>query len=135
MCQRHVWPPVQRRRGLRAFSRVSTGDSHIPLYREMKEEPVFKPLQGNPDFFRVRASRCSFHLRQNTQGASHIRISEGSLLLRSLWKVGIPLQSKPVNQPSSREDCECTELSSRCCAHIGLPLDLRRVSQGIYGVA
>ena len=67
-CQRDVRPPVQMRRGPRAFSRVSTGDSDIPSSFEMKYEPAFKPLQGNLAFFQVRASRCPFHLRQQTQG-------------------------------------------------------------------
>ena len=34
-----------------AFSRVSTGDSDIPLSCEMKHEPEFKTLKGNPPFF------------------------------------------------------------------------------------
>ena len=80
-----------------AFSSVSTGDSVIPSSCEMKYEPAFKPLQGNPAFFLVRASRGPFHLRQKTQSPSHIHISEGRLLLRCLWKVGIPLQSKTGN--------------------------------------
>ena len=63
-CQKDVRPPVQMRRAPRAFSRVSTGDSDIPSSCEMKDESAFKPLQGNPSFFRVRASRCPFHLRQ-----------------------------------------------------------------------
>ena len=100
-CQRDVTPFVQMRQGPRAFSRVSTGDSDIPSSCEMKDEPAFKPLQGNPAFFRVRASRCPFHLKQQTQGPSHILIAEGSLLLRCLWKVSIPLQSKAGNQLSS----------------------------------
>ena len=33
------------------FSRVSTGDSDMPSSCEMKEEPEFKPLQGNRAFF------------------------------------------------------------------------------------
>ena len=62
-------------------------------------------------------------------------IAEGSLVLRSLWKVGLPLQLKPGNQLLSQHDMGCTELSSSCCAEIGVPLDLRRVSPGISGVA
>ena len=127
--------PVQVRRGPRAFSRVSTEDSDIPSSCEIKDQPAFKPLQGNPAFFLVRASRFPFHLRQQTQGPSHRPIAEVSLLLRCLWKVGIPLQSKPENQLSIWDDLWCTELSSSCCAEIGVPLDLRRVSQGISGVA
>ena len=97
----------------------------------MKDEPEFKPLQGNPAFFQVSASRCPLHLRQKTQNPSHKPIAEGSLLLRCLWKVGLLLQSKPGNQLSPRDDMGCTELSSSCCAEIGVTLDLRRLSQGI----
>ena len=85
--QRDVRSPVQMRWGPRAFSSVSTGDSDIPSSCEMKDEPAFKPLQGNLAFFQVRASWCPFHLRQQTQGPSHIPTAEGSLLLRCLWKV------------------------------------------------
>ena len=51
MFQMDVRPPVQMRRGPRAFSRNSTGDSDIPSSCEMKDEPAFKPLQGNLAFF------------------------------------------------------------------------------------
>ena len=50
-CQRDVIPPVQMRLRPMAFSRVSTGDSDIRSSCEMKDEPEFKPLQGNPAFF------------------------------------------------------------------------------------
>ena len=66
---------------------------------------------------------------------SHIPIAEGNLLLRCLWKVGSPLQSKPGNQLSSWDDMGCMELSSSSCAEIGVTIDLRRVSQGISGLA
>ena len=91
-CQGDMIPPVQMRQRPTAFSRVSTGESDIPSSCEMKDEPEFKPLQGNPAFFSVRASRGPFHLRQKTQGPSHIPTAEGKLLLRCLWKVGSPLQ-------------------------------------------
>ena len=97
MCQKDVRPSVQKRWRTMAFSRVSTGDLVIPSSCEMKYEPAFKPLQGNPAFFWVRASRGPFHLRQKTQSPSHIRISEGRLLLSCLWKVGLPLQTKTGN--------------------------------------
>ena len=123
------------RRGTRTLSRASTGDSDIPSSCDMKEEPAFKPLEGNQAFFRVRASRGPIQLRQKTQGPSHIPIAEGKLLLRCLWKVALPLQSKTGNQLSSQEDMCCTKLSSSCCTEIDVPLDLRRVSQGISGVS
>ena len=80
-CQRDVRLPVEMRRGPRAFSMVSTGDSDIPSSWEMKDEPAFKPLQGHPAFFRFRASRCSFHLCLQTQGPSLKPFAERSLLL------------------------------------------------------
>ena len=49
--QRDVRPPVQMRRKPMAFCRVSTGDSNKPSSCEMKDEPEFKPLQGNRAFF------------------------------------------------------------------------------------
>ena len=51
MCQKDVRPSVKKRWRTMAFSRVSTGDSVIPSSCEMKYEPAFKPLQGNPAFF------------------------------------------------------------------------------------
>ena len=51
MCQKDVRPSVQKCWSAMAFSRVSTGDSGIPSSCEMKYEPAFKPLQGNPAFF------------------------------------------------------------------------------------
>ena len=97
MCQKDVKPSVQKMWRSMAFYRVCTGDSVIPSSCEMIYEPAFKPLQGNTAFFSVRASRGPFHLRHKTQSPSHIHISEGRLLLRCLWKVGLPLQSKIGN--------------------------------------
>ena len=48
---RDVRPPVQMRWKPMAFSRISTGVSDIPSSCEMKEEPEFKPLQGNRALF------------------------------------------------------------------------------------
>ena len=54
-----------------AFYRVSTGHSVIPSSCEMKYEPAFKRLQGNPAFFE------SGHLGsiplepENTESLSH----------------------------------------------------------------
>ena len=67
------------RRGTRVFSRVTTEDSDSPSSCEMKDEPAFKPLQGNPTLFLVRESRYPLPLRQQTQGTSHIPLSEGRL--------------------------------------------------------
>ena len=96
--QSAVRPTVQMRWGPTGFSRVSTVYSDIASSCETNDEPAFKPLQGNPAFFRVTAFRWPLHMRQQTQGPSHIDIAEGSLLLSCLRKVGIPLLSKPGNR-------------------------------------
>ena len=98
-----VTTPVQMSQGPRAVSSVSPGETDTPLSCEIKDEPSFKSLEGNPTFFRVRASRCALHLRQQTQGLTHIPIAERSLFLRCLWKVGIPAVSKSDSQLSFRE--------------------------------
>ena len=93
-----------------------------------------KTLQGNLDFFLIRASRCPFRLKHKTQGPSHIRIPKGKLLLRCLWKDGLPVQSKTGNQLSSPDVLGCPDLSSCCFTEIDVPIDLRWVSQGISGL-
>ena len=113
-CQRDVRPLVQMRLRTKAFCRVSTGDSDILSSCDMKDDPAFNPLQGNPAFVQVRASWRPFHLKQKTQGPSHIHIPEGKLLLSSSYKVGLPLQSKTGNQLSSPDDMVSMELSSSC---------------------
>ena len=92
-----VRPPVVIMHVPMAFSRDSTEDSDLPISCDIKDEPVFNSLQGNPAFFRVRASSLVFHLRQQTPDATHISIGETRLLFRCLWKVGIPLVLKPDN--------------------------------------
>ena len=89
---RDVRPPVVMTQGTRVSSRFSTQDSDIPSSCQMKNEPAFKPLQGNPTLFLVRESRYPLHLRQKSQGPSHIPIAEGRLLLRCLFKDGLPVQ-------------------------------------------
>ena len=49
--QRDVRPPVQSWHTAMAFSRISTRDSDMPSACAMKDEPEFKPLQGNRAFF------------------------------------------------------------------------------------
>ena len=92
-----VRPSVQKRLRTVALSRVSTGDSDIPSSCEMKDEPAFKALKGKPAFYRVRAFRGPLYLRQKAQSLSHIPISQGRLLLRCLWKSGLPIQAKTGN--------------------------------------
>ena len=89
---RDVRPPVQMMQGIRVFPSVSKGDSDIPSSCEMKDKPTFKPLQGNPTLFLVRASCSQLHLRQQTQDPSPLLIPERRLFLRGLWKVGLPVQ-------------------------------------------
>ena len=49
--QRDLRPSVQMSRKPTAFSMVSTRDSVMSSSCEMKDEPEFKPLQGNHAFF------------------------------------------------------------------------------------
>ena len=91
---RDVRPPVQMTLTPMSFSRVSTWDSDMSSSCEIKDEPEFMPLQGNRAFFCVSAFRGPFHLRQKTQGPSHIATAEGKGLLRCLWKVGSPLSQR-----------------------------------------
>ena len=93
-----------------------------------------KTLQGNLDFFLIRASWGPFRLKHKTQCPSHIHIPKGKLLLRCLWKDGLSLQSKTGNQLSSPNDVGFPDLSSCCFAEIDFPIDLRWVPQGIYGL-
>ena len=81
--------------GTRAFSRFSTSDSEIHISSEEKDEHAFEPLQGNPAVFRVSTSRGSFPFRKQNPCPTHIPIAERILLLGCLWKVRIPLESKP----------------------------------------
>ena len=93
-----------------------------------------KPLQGNLDFFLIRASQVPIRLKHKTQGPSHIHIPKGKLLFSCLWKDGLPPQSKTGNQLSSPDDMGCPNLSSSCFTEIGVRIDLRWVSQGISGL-
>ena len=93
-----------------------------------------KPLQGNLDFFLIRASRGPFRLKHKTQGHTHIHIAKGNLLLRCLWKDGLPLQSKKGNHLSSPDDMWCPDLSYCCFSEIDVPIDMRWVSQGMFGL-
>ena len=47
MCQKDVRPTVQKRFRTMAFSRISPGDSVIPSFCEMKNEPALKALHVN----------------------------------------------------------------------------------------
>ena len=67
-------------------------------------------------------------------GPSHIHIPKGKLLLRCLWKDGLPFHSKTGNQLSSPNDMGCPGLSPSCFTVIDVPIDLRWVSQGISGL-
>ena len=69
--QSDVIPPLQMRRRTMAFSRVSTGDSDMPSSCEMKDEPEFKPLQGNLAFLSPGLSGSISLETENTTSHSH----------------------------------------------------------------
>ena len=99
-----MWGPCPDVAVPMAFSTISTGDSYITSSCAMKDEPAFKALQGNTTFFWVRASRFPLYLWHQTQGPIHLPIAEGRVLLRCLWKVGLPLQQNPGNPLNSQDD-------------------------------
>ena len=68
-CQRDVISPVQMRRRPTAFSGVSTGDSDIPSPCQMKDEPEFQPLQGNPANFLSEGLYWSIALETENTGS------------------------------------------------------------------
>ena len=83
----------------------------IPLSCEKKNEPAFKPLKGNPTFFRFRESRYPLYVTQQIQGPCHIPIAEGRLPLRCCGNVAY-LFNRILGISSPRDDMECMELSS-----------------------
>ena len=97
--QRDVRPPVQRRKRPRAFSMVSTGDSYISSSCEMKYEPTFKPLQGNPAFF--ESGQLEIHStwgRKNRVPLTYLLLREvsswgacGKYAYLFIWKQGMIL--------------------------------------------
>ena len=93
-----------------------------------------KTLQGNLDFFLIRASRGPFRLKDKTKGPAHKHIPKGKLLLTCLRKDGLPLQSKTGSQLSSPDVMGCPVLSSCCFTESDIPVDLRWLSQGISGL-
>ena len=110
-CQRDVRPRLTMKQGPRAFSRSSTSDSDIHISCEEKDQPAFYPLQGSAAFFRVSTSHCPFPMRKQILCPTHIPIAERILLLRCLWKVGIPLVSKPDNHLLFRDVSVYTEFT------------------------
>ena len=75
--------PVQVRQEIRSFSTFSTSDSYIALYCAMKDNPAFKPLQGNPTFFLVRASQYPLYW------GSKLRVRLTYVLLREGYSWGV----------------------------------------------
>ena len=92
-----------------------------------------KPLQGNLDFFLIRASRGPFPLKHKTQGPSHIHIPKGKLLLSCLTRDALHFQSKTGKQLSTPYYMGCPAVSSCCFTEIDVPIDLKWVFKGISG--
>ena len=84
---RDVKPPVQMRQGTRVSSMIFTQDSDIPSSCQMKDEPAFKPHQGNLTLFLVRESWYPLHLRQVSQRISVVSSRKSSHLYWILWNM------------------------------------------------
>ena len=134
-CQMDVRRPFQKSRRPRAFSNISTGGSDIPSSCEMKDDPAFKPLEGNLAFFWVRASRGSIPIKaENTESLSHT-YCWGKAPLEVLVESWLTSSVKEREWFLSWDDMCCTEHSSSCCTEIDDPQYLRWVSQLISGVS
>ena len=129
-----MWGPFSSWGGDLGLSVESLQGTQTSFHLWYERWECMKPLHENLAFFRIRAYRGPFRLKHKTQAPSHIHIPNRKLLLRCLWKDGLPLQSKTGNQLSSPDDMGCPDISSCCFTEIDVPIDLRWVSQRISGV-
>ena len=90
---------------------------------------------GKPDLISSQGISVSIPLDAANSGNLLHNFADRSLLLRSLCKVGISLESKPGNQLSTRDDLWYTEPSSNSFAKLDVPLDLGLCCRGTSGVA
>ena len=121
------------RQGPRAFSRFSTSDSDVEIFRfifyissysdiqihiscQEKDEPAFEPLQGNPAFFRVSTSHGTDLDSPRGIEAQYGRLSRGVGDPRSLSTchrdIGI-LSIFKRSQPSSNFEASISPRLSR----------------------
>ena len=87
-------------------------------------------------------NQCPLELQQETRGSSGGSIGETDLLLRCEGKVGIPLESKQGNLPSSRDELANTASSHVVAGYsgfflsygeyLGEPLELHKWSQASF---
>ena len=83
-----------------------------------------KPLQGNLDFFLIRASRGPFRLKHKTQGPPHIHIPTTLNASKCLYN----------SQPKPCEDLPCVTIVHQGQKQRGREsLPMRRQTSGVAG--
>ena len=85
-CQRHVGPIFVMIGGLGLFLGSLPGNQ-TSFHLWYERWAFMKPLQGNLDFFLIRAYRGPFCLKHKTEGPSHIHITKGKLLWGACGKM------------------------------------------------
>ena len=91
---------------------------------------TFESLQGNEALSRVDGDIGVFSNGGTTTGVS-LEFQGGTGLLMCDGNVGIPLQTKQRNGPSSRDEEGKAGLFLSCGGKLGVPLEWRRVCRGI----
>ena len=133
--QMDVRRPVQKIQRPRALSNVSSRDSYNTTLHLVRWK-----MSLHLSHCRELWPSLSQHIlgsipleAENTESLSHTYCWR-SLLLRCLWKFGLPLHLKTGND-SYPEMMSCTELSSSCCTETDDPQYLRIVSSLISWVS
>ena len=96
---------------------------------------LFESLQGHEALSPVEGDIGVFANGSPTPGVPLEFQGENGLLLRCRGKVGIPLQTKQGNGPSSRDEDMNPGLFLNCGEKLGVPLEWRRICRGTSCVA
>ena len=102
---------------------ISTCDRELGLFLEVQQgsQTSLSVATGNSEFHsnhcheispyvELWGTQCPFNLEQGPRGPSPVSTGETRQHFQCEWNIGIPLQSKNENQPSSRDDLGYTEL-------------------------
>ena len=108
------------------------GLSGLPSCRELILLVTFQSSQGNEALSLVVGDIGVFLNSGTTRGVPLEFQGENNLLLRRGRNVGIPLQTKQGNGPSSRVEEGKPGLFLNCGGKLRVPLEWRRVCWGTF---
>ena len=106
------------------------GLSVLPSCRELILGMTFELLHGNEAISLVDGDIRVFSNASTTLGVPLKFQGQTGLLLRCDGYVGIPLQTKQENGPSTRDEEGKPGLFLSCGGKLGVPLEWSRVCQG-----